>query len=314
MTQFDSRVCFGFSPTMLFPASFEDPLVHLTAIEIGCHYPHYETFETYLPDDRQLREACIRQMRASGKTLHYNTPGVFQQDGPYNPCSDEESFRRQALELMKKQVDFAAEAEAPLMVLTGAPDKGPERRPELLKRYMDYLLQVAEYAQKFGIMIVIEPIERHRFKKILLGPTTECVALILDAQKQGAANVHMMLDIGHLPLMEETLDQMFSAVASCGFAHVHMGNAVLEPTSVFYGHTHPPIGVQGGVFDVPELTEQFVRMFECGYIPRTPGGERARISLEVRPYPGSDEGTSIQLMYEKTRAACDAAAARLGIY
>ena len=69
-----------------------------------------------------------------------------------------------------------------------------------------------------------------------------------------------------------------------------------------------------GTFDLEELTDQFVQLFECGYIPRTPGTQRAKISLEVRPYPGCDELTSIQLMYEKVKTACDLAAEKLEIY
>lgn len=314
MTNFDARVRFGFSPTMLFPESFEDTLVHFKAIDVACSYPGYETFETYLPEDKAMREALIRKMKATEKVLNYNTPGILQLDGPYNPCSDDVAIRQQALNFAKMHVDFAAEAGSPLFVVTGCVDKGEEMRPELLKRHMEYFLQVAEYCKKFNITTVVEPIERHRFKKLILGPTRDCAAFIAEAQKNGADNAHLMMDIAHLPLMEETLEEAIAASLPVGLVHVHMGDAVLDPTSVFYGHTHPPVGVQKGTFDLPELTDQFVQLFECGFIPREAGGERASISLEVRPYPGVSEETSIRFMYEKMKSACDAAAAKLGIY
>ena len=56
------------------------------------------------------------------------------------------------------------------------------------------------------------------------------------------------------------------------------------------------------MFDVPQLADQFVQLFECGFIPKKPGEKRASISLEVRPYPGATGRTSIQLMYEKAKA------------
>lgn len=314
MTNFDSRVCFGFSPTMLFPKSFDDPLAHFAAIEICCHYPHYETFETFLPEDRAMREACIREMKECGKQMRYNSPGVLQMDGPYNPCSDDPATRARALNLAKMHIDFAAEAESPLFVATGCLDKGEERRPELLKRFKEYFLQLAEYCRQYHMNILIEPIERHRFKKLILGPTEECAAFIADAQQCGAENAHLMMDIAHLPLMEETMEHALSASIPVGLLHIHMGDAVLEPSNSFYGHTHPPVGIQGGSFDLPELTDQFKKLFQCGFIPSTPGQKRASISLEVKPYPGCSEAASIQLMYEKIKTACDTAAGQLGIY
>ena len=51
MTNFESRIRFGFSPSMLFPKSFEDPYMHFAAIQTCCHCAPYESFETFLPDD-----------------------------------------------------------------------------------------------------------------------------------------------------------------------------------------------------------------------------------------------------------------------
>lgn len=314
MTNFDSLVCFGFSPTMLFPKSFDDPLTHFACIQICSHYPHYETFETFLPEDKAMREACIREMKAHGKQMRYNLPGVLQVDGPFYPISDDPATRARAIEFAKMHVDFAGEAESTLIAATTCTDRGEELRPEMMKRYTEYFLQMAEHAKQYGMNVLLEPIERHRFKKSLLGPTEESAAFIADMQRQGADNAHLMLDMAHLPLMEENVDDAIAASLPVGLLHVHMGDAVLDPYNVFYGHTHPPVAVQGGMFDLPELTEQFVKLFECGFIPKAPGEKRASISLEVRPYPGVSEATSIQLMYEKMRSAFDAAAGQLGIY
>lgn len=314
MTNFDSRVCFGFSPSMLFPKAFENPLDHFAAIEICSSYPLYETFETFLPEDSALRKACIEKMKACGKELRYNSPAALQMDGPYNPGSDDPSIRLQALAYAKKHVDFAAEGGSPIFIATGCPDKGDEKRPELMKRYMEYFLQLAEYCKQYGINILIEPIERHRFKKLILGPTKECADFIAKAQKNGADNAHLMMDVAHLPLMEEEFEQALEASLPVGLLHIHMGDAVLDESNVFYGHTHPPVGVQGGQFDQKEITEHFVKLFQCGFIPKNPGEKRASISLEVKPYPGAQEETSVRLMYQKVKAACDEAARQLGIY
>lgn len=314
MNQFDTLVRFGFSPTMLFPKSFDDPLTHFAALQICCHYPHYETFETFLPEDKGMREACIREMKASGKKLNYNTPGCLQLDGPFNPCSDDPQVRANALAFAKMHADFAAEAGATLFVATGCVDKGEERRPELMKRYKEYFMNLAGHCKQYGINILIEPIERHRFKKLILGPTSECAEFIAQAQKDGADNAHLMMDTAHLPLMEEDIEDAIKASLPVGLLHIHMGEAVLDPANRFYGHTHPPVAVQGGMFHYDVLVDQFSKLFQYGLIPKVAGEERASISLEVRPYTGCSEQTSIQLMYEVMKSACDEAAHKLGVY
>ena len=314
MTNFQSRICFGFAPAMLFPKSFEDPYQHFAAIQTCCHNTPYESFETFLPEDESMRKLCIQSMRKNEIKLHYNAPGIFQIDGEFNPCSENPEYRKNALNLAKKHICYAAEAESPIIVFAACPDKGIKKRPELLKRFMEYFLELAELCRTYHMEITIEPIERHRFKKLILGPFKDCADFMLEAQKNGAANAHLMIDTAHLPLMEESLETAIKETQRAGLIHVHLGDAVLDPNSNFYGHTHPPIGVHGGTFDLKELTDQFIQLFECGYIPRTPGTQRAKISLEVRPYPGCDELTSIQLMYEKVKTACDLAAEKLGIY
>ena len=135
----------------------------------------------------------------------------------------------------------------------------------------------------------------------------ECAAFIKDMQEKGAFNAKLILDIAHLPLMGEDIDGAVKHCMEAGLAHVHMGNAVLEPASRFYGHTHPPIGVQHGCYDCQELILQFKTLLASGYIPTVPGPVRPTISLEVRPYPGVSGRTSARVMYEKVSSAFMAA-------
>ena len=126
-------------------------------------------------------------------------------------------------------------------------------------------------------------------------------------KQSGADNAGLMLDLAHLPLMEETLDSALHAAKIVGIRHIHMGNAVLNPAHPYYGHMHAPIGIQDGEFDVPELISQFEKLMQISYIAEKPQKQRATISLEVRPYPGASEETSIMLMYEKMKYAFDQA-------
>ena len=44
MTFFNDYICFGISPSMLYPLSFEDELEHFSAVDQCCQLPEYECF------------------------------------------------------------------------------------------------------------------------------------------------------------------------------------------------------------------------------------------------------------------------------
>ena len=64
---------------------------------------------------------------------------------------------------------------------------------------------------------------------------------------------------------------------------VHLGNCVLtDKASILYGDKHPPIGIQGGEIDVPELVRVLRTLREVGYLDRA---KRGALVFEIRPFP-----------------------------
>ena len=301
MGKFQERIRFGFSPSMLFPEAFDDEKMLYTAYRLAEQLPEYEALESFLPDGSSIRADIIKMLRRTGKILNYNTPAYFQVDGEFNLCSDSQETREHAYEAMRRHLGYAAEAGCPLFIVTGCRDKGEEYREELKKRFADVFARLCKEAEQYGMRIVMEPIERHRFKQLIYGPTSECADFIRSMRGSGLDNCGLMLDIAHLPLMEEKLEDAIKEYSDTGLWHVHLGNAVLAEDSCFFGHTHPPLGVHKGEFSQEDLAEQFRILEKCGYISEE--GPRASISLEVRPYPGVSELTSIRAMYEQCVSA-----------
>ena len=114
--------------------------------------------------------------------------------------------------------------------------------------------------------------------------------------------------------MEETLQEAIETSLPVGLLHIHKGEAVLKLGNRFYGHMHPPLAVHEGMFHYDIVVEQFMTLFQYGLIPKEEDGKRAGISLEVRPYLGCTGQTSVQLMYEVIKSACDEADRKLEIY
>lgn len=306
MSHFHERVRFGFSPSMLYPEAFDSEDALYAAYLLAQQLPEFEALESFLPHDKSKRSRILGILRDTGKVLNYNTPGIFQVDGQYNLCSDDAKNRESAYEELRFHLECAAEAQSPIIIVTGSPDMGEEKRPELMKRYSDGFLRICEEARKYSIRVLLEPIERHRFKKLMFGPTSECAAFIREMRTQGATNSGLMMDIAHLPLMEEVVDDAIRDCGEIGFEHVHLGNAVFAEEDSFYGHTHPPLNIRNGLFSQDDLVHQFELFAKCGFISE--GKARASISLEVKPYPGVTELTSIRAMYEQCLAAYEAAA------
>ena len=304
MANFQEMVRFGFSPTMLYPQAFEEDDTLYAAYLAARELPEMEALESFLPHDESKRKRMIAILKETGKVLNYNTPGYFQIDGEFNCCSDDPAVREHAWEEMRRHLDHAGEAESPLFIVTGCADRGEDMRDELKKRYAEFFLRLCRDAEQYPVRILLEPIERHRFKRLIFGPTAECAAFIREMRADGAANSGLMMDIAHLPLMDETMEQAVRDCGEIGFEHVHLGNAVFAEDDRFYGHTHPPLNIMNGVFSQEDLERQFRLMGECGLIAE--GKSRASISLEVKPYPGVTERTSIRAMYEQCVSAFEA--------
>ena len=299
----------GISPAVLNQEAFLNDEAHLCAISQCCHFSEYDALDMHLADNSNIRRQEIKLLKEFNKSLNYNALTVFQKDGPYNAGSENPEYRKNALELMKRHLDYAAEGDAKLYVITSCIDPGAKKRAEVLKRFEEFFCACAEHVKPMGFPLVLEPLERGVFKNLLFGPTNECTDFLLRLQKMGYSNVKLMIDTAHTPLMNEDFDEEMALAMPVGLVHIHLGNAVFNSASSFYGHTHPPIGVQDGVYDVEETAVFFESMIRRGYIDLA-GGKKNTVSVEIAPYPGVSHETSARVSYEKMQAAFDIACSR----
>lgn len=308
MGNLNSYMQVGICPTMLLPESFADPTVHRQAVRMGCDLKDYDALELYLCDDDDVAGEEIKILKDSGKVINYNSPGQFQLPGAYDAGSDDPAVRRNARAFAYKHLDYATQLGAKLFVVTSCPDV-PEKRNIIRERFAEFTRDIASYAKERDIYLVIEPIERHRFKKLLLGPTDYVAEFIRDLRDQGVENLSLMLDAGHLPLMEESFEEALRISNEVGLKHVHLGDAMLDEKHPLYGHTHPPMCVRGGIFSMDIIVEQLVALIECGYLDEN-RKSIPRISFEVRSYEGVSAETSAKVHYERLTWAFEQALER----
>ena len=300
----------GISATMLYPRAFVDENLHLEGIKAACALPDYEILDLCLPFDKHIRDEEISLLRQSGKQIYLNAHPVLQQDGMFNPCSDEPEIRARALRLMLDHIRWAGALGAPVLVYTANVDKGDAARQTLWDRLSTLIQACDQEAARQGVVMALEPIERHRFKKLFLGPTAECCAFVNHLRQAGCTQAGLIVDVTHLPLMEEDISVAFAQSAEVGISHIHLGGAVLDPNSPFYGHTHPPLGVDGSLFDTAELSQQLRYMFQCGYLSAS---RRSPMSFEIQQLPGYTPEETAAIHYRKLEEAFSKAAEEEGI-
>lgn len=109
-----------------------------------------------------------------------------------------------------------------------------------------------------------------------------------------------MVDMGHVPLMGETIKQaMEESFPYIG--HIHMGNCILADTSdPMFGDKHVAWGLEGGEYDVDDLAELLSIGLKLSYFSTDQPGSA---SFEMRPYPDKTPEQSLDIYFEKLAQA-----------
>lgn len=295
----------GLSPFILFKEMRTGPSGEISALSKAARLRNYEVLEAFLSDDAALRQEELKIIWGEGKSVTYNARPLYQLPGKYNICSLDDVEFRNGLDYMKQQLDYCKEAKSERFLITTGPDYLPERREDVKKRFAEHMSIISQYAKGLGIIICIEPSERHQFKKLLLGPTRECIQFIDDLHRNyGCENVCLMVDSAHCPLQEEDSVEDIKLIATQKLGYVHLGDAVLDSESEYYGHTHPPVGVHGGVVGLKELEALFDVLLQVGYLKKNPSfDERPNVSYEMAQYSGVSPETSAQFAFEMADTA-----------
>ncbi len=231
--------------------------------------------------------ATRRQARALLETAHM-TVGFGAQPillgGKLDLNAADDAARTEAVEAVEGAIDQAADLGAHACAVLSGPDPGPDDRARATGRLIDSLKWLCDYAaQKGGLAIVLETFDRVSFgKNCLIGPSDEA-AEVAARVRRDFPSFGLMIDLSHLPLLDETPQQAVEAVGEC-LVHAHMGNCVMQdPAHEAYGDNHPRFGVPGGENDVPELAAYLRALLDAGFLSRE---RRPVLSFEVKPLAG----------------------------
>lgn len=209
--------------------------------------------------------------------------------------AQDQAAREQALTAMRRAIDQAALVGSRTCgVMSGRITKGLDLA-KARKRLIESLVTLCKYAEPKGITLCIENFDQLPYSKdALIGPTDEAAELVR-AVRRKARNFGLLLDLSHLPIMDETPRQAVLAAKDV-LTRVQLGNGSTDPYSAYYGDVHPYLGAPRTDVGIPELAEFLSALLEIGFLRR--GGDGIA-GFEVKPAP-SDNPDAI-------RAGCRAA-------
>lgn len=169
-----------------------------------------------------------------------------------NPSAVDSGLRKKTVRKMKELVDIAAKSGADRVAIISCQDPGEQWRSEAAKSLTETMCTVAEYASQYGIVLMLEPLDRGAHKNNFIGPTREAVEIMKNVHAI-CQNVLISWDSAHVALNQEnvmrSLEQSFAYVGQ-----IHLANAVLDRSSDAYGDWHMPMG-EPGFLTAPVATD-----------------------------------------------------------
>ena len=243
--------------------------------------------------DAKVRDKAKKLLEMSHLTVAYGAqPRLLINNLNLNSFYEEE--RKKAVEEVKAGVDEAYELGAKSLAFLSGKDPGEGERDQASKLLISSIKEICEYAKSKGdLKITLEIFDREIDKKCLIGPANEARIVAEEVRKE-FDNFGLMVDLSHLPLLNETPTQAIIPVKDY-LIHTHMGNCILKDREhPGYGDQHPRFGIKGGENDVKELTEYLKVLLDIGFLnPQNP----PIVSFEVKPL--ADESSEVVIANAK---------------
>lgn len=265
---------------LLYPQCTEDPDDHVRTLKAFVRRPDIETFDCCIPFGQERRRELISAIRECGKQQIAYAAHLY----PFRrlpPTCRLPHEQAQCRLIAKDMVEMTAAVGATGFVFASGGPPPQEAEQGHYAAFADFCRWLCGELKPRGITALLEPFDFTVDKKFLYGSTESCAALIRSLGPE-VDNLGIELDCGHVPLMGETFAHAIRTVAPY-LKRVHLGNCILRDAShPLYGDKHPPIGIEGGENDVPELAEILQLLVEMGFLNQA---DRGSMVIEISPWP-----------------------------
>ena len=250
--------------------------------------PFFNAIEITHIEDPETRDAVKALIQLSGLSVGYGAhPAILGQGLNINAL--DEAARSHACKVLMMHMDEAIYMNAESFVFLSGKDPGEQQREDALKSLIKSLHELCVYSKrKNGPKIVLEGFDCTVDKCCLFGPADigKRIAQEVSAKND---NFGILVDLSHLPLLEESATQAVDPVKEY-LVGAHIGNAVTDPTLAGYGDNHPAFGTPGSANGLKEMVDFLKALSDANFF-----NEQARpiVSFEIKPSEGQDSSAVI---------------------
>lgn len=298
MNNIEKYAKLGLVHHLLYPKCTADRDDHIETLSKFVERDDIEALDCCIPYGETYRNSgIIEKVRDCGKDVGYALHLFPARKISLSSLDIQEQELTKLV--IKDQIDMAAAVGATGFVFVSGADV-PDNRPAAQEAFKEFCRWFCEELKKHNIDALLEPFDRTIDKKFLYGPIDDCVKLMKELHEEGITNIGIELDMAHLPLMYEEFE---SSIERCApyLKRIHLGNCVLKDTThSLYGDMHPPMGLEGGEIDTPELARILKKLYEVGYLDEN---NRKPLIMEMQPFPGKSVEYTVEETYKRLNDA-----------
>ncbi len=282
------EVILGINHQFIYQEAMTDGNAHTKTLGILAENPEVDALDCWVWASHSKEELAV--LKNCGKYINYNI-GDRIGEVPVFPATADRKERGYALDILKRETEFAVESGAKKIIFGSGRDV-LENREDAKKRFEEFVLLWSEFIPR-DIWLTLEPTDRDVDKHFLYGSMEETVQTVENIRNAGMHNMGILLDMGHIPIMHETLESAATTGGSC-LEHIHLGNCVLKDKNhPFYGDKHPCWGFAGGEYDETDGEIFLKHLKNAGYFTR---GNQRTVSFEMRPLTGKTPEQTISYL------------------
>lgn len=283
------KVILGINHQFIYPASISNGDAHTENLRKLAANSHVDALDCWVWAAHAKEELEI--LRNCDKQINYNI-GDRIGEVPVFPAAKDAKERAYALEILKRETDFAIESGAKKIIFGSGRDVAPEERKDAYRRFEEFVLDWSQMIPK-DVWLTLEPTDRDIDKFFLYGDVEDTCESVRNIRKGGFEKMGILLDMGHIPIMHETLESA-SAKISDLLEHIHLGNCIIKnKANPLYGDKHPCWGAEDGEYDENDGAKFLQCLKDVGYLSR--GGAQT-ISFEMRPLTGMSSEQTIEYL------------------
>lgn len=294
-------VILGINHQFLYPESMTDEAAHTASLHRLVELRNIDAFDVWVWRGKARAAEEIAILRDCGRVINYNA-GDRHGEEPFLPASPDAGERQRTYDRYLREFDYAIACGCKKIVVGSGPDY-PDDRAGAIERYAETMLRLLEQLPK-DVTLALEPTDRDIDRYYLFGPVAETTDFIHKIRAAGGEQLGMLLDMGHIPLMHETMESAIAGLDDT-MVHLHIAScAIGDPKHPLYGDKHIAWG-EPGSFYTREDGVKFLRMIREKK-PEYFAHEDCTVTFEMRTITGCDQQQTLDCFLDVWREVCDA--------